>query len=191
MNVNVNASDLVQLLSPSAPLLPSPSAPSPAPDAPPAPPPAPGAPPTPVVLHALSLEVSEATATGVAVVLLGCTLALVSVTIVLVLLIKRLTLVLALMRRETSSEVRAGLLNTESEPAPDAFATVIGSNGLRVAPSQNSAANANNTNAAARGSSGTKLARPSRREKSSKSKTDIENTGCGLEEIDEEDDHRL
>ncbi len=183
MNVNVNASESLQLLSSGVPL-PSPSAPPPAPDAPP---PAPGAPPTPVVLHALSLEVSEATATGVAIVLLGCVLALVTVTIVLVLLIKRLTLVLALMRRETSSEVRAGLLNNESEPAPDAFATVIGSNGgPRAAPSQNSAADAN-----ARGGSGTKLARPSRREKSSKAKTDAENTGCGLEEIDEEDDHRL
>ena len=137
----------------------------------------PAAPSAPIVVHMLSSQLTESTAIAVAVILMVSILILVSVTAVLVFLIKRLTAVLTLMRSETSSEVRAGLLN-EPEPAPDAFGGTSQNSDSRVI-------------AAVRGNLNSKLTRSSRREKPKRSNKDIENNTCGLDEIDEEDDHRL
>lgn len=88
---------------------------------------------------------------------------LVTVAIVLIFTVKRLQLMIGVMRTETRTEgVRAGLLE-ESVAAADAAKNGGGGK-------------------SSGGGGGTKSRKP---------RTDVNNTSCGLDGIDEEEDHRL
>ena len=88
---------------------------------------------------------------------------LVTVAIVLIFTVKRLQLMIGVMRTETRTEgVRAGLLE-ESVAAADA----------------------------AKNGGGGKSSGGGGGSKSRKPRTDVNNTSCGLHDIDEEEDHRL